>query len=86
MAKFPYQTFLAFGAFIATRETEKAEIDDLPFRLQYKVTTAIAFLSCALISASEMVHGKDEGKYIINKKRSIDLYTSNVIFYVSNLT
>ena len=50
-----YQTFLGFGALIGTRETDKAVIDDFPFRLQYKVATAICFLSGALISASEFV-------------------------------
>ena len=54
-----YQTFIAFGALIGSRETDKAEIDDFPFRLQYKVATAIAFLASALLSASELV-----GKYI----------------------
>ena len=50
-----YTTFLAFGGLIGTRETNKAQIDDLPFQLQYKVTTALLFLSCALISVSELV-------------------------------
>ena len=50
-----YQTFIAFGALIGTRETEKAEIDDFPFRLQYKVATAVAFLCGALLSAAEFV-------------------------------
>ena len=50
-----YNTFLAFGGFIGTRETDKATIDDFPFRLHYKVATAIVFLASALISATELV-------------------------------
>ena len=50
-----YNTFLAFGAWIGTRETDKATIDDFPFRLHYKAATAVAFLASALLSASELV-------------------------------
>ena len=49
------QTFLAIGGLFATRETEKATIDDFPFRLQYKVATAVAFLASVLLSATELV-------------------------------
>ena len=54
-----YNTFLAFGAWIGTRETDKATIDDFPFRLHYKVATSVAFLASALLSATELV-----GKYL----------------------
>lgn len=50
-----YTVYLGILGAVATRETEKAKIDDFPFRLQYKVATAIAFLSCALYSAAELV-------------------------------
>ena len=50
-----YNTFLAFGGWVATRETDKATIDDFPFRLHYKAATAVAFLASALLSASELV-------------------------------
>ena len=62
-----YTTFLAFGGFLGTRETDKESIDDIPFQLQYKVTTALLFLSCALVSAAELV-GKHTVQYEQNKK------------------
>ena len=55
-----YNTFLAFGGLIGTRETDKATIDDFAFRLHYKVATAIVFLASALISATELV-----GRYFL---------------------
>ena len=54
-----YTTYLAVIGAAVTRETEKPTIDDFPFRLQYKVATAVAFLSCALYSATEFI-----GKYL----------------------
>ena len=53
-----YTVYLGILGAVVTRETDKAKIDDFPFRLQYKVATAIAFLSCVLYSAAELV-----GKY-----------------------
>ena len=50
-----YKVCLGFAALIVTRETKKAMIDDVPFRLQYEFATAIAFLSEALIGANEFV-------------------------------
>ena len=50
-----YKVCLGFAALIVTRETKKALIDDVPFRLQYEFATAIAFLSEAIIGASELV-------------------------------
>ena len=50
-----YTTFLAFGGFLGTRETDKESIYDIPFQLQYKLTTGVLFLSCALVSATELV-------------------------------
>ena len=52
-----YNTFLAFGALVGTRETNKATIDDFPFQLHYKVATAFAFLACALIGLTEELVG-----------------------------
>ena len=73
-----YQTFVAFAALIGTREVEKADIDDVPFRLQYKVTTAMVFLSCALISASEFIgkHAKTQTLFNLNP-----LYIYNFIIH-----
>ena len=50
-----YKIFLSFSAILGTRETEKATIDDFPFRLQYKVATVVSFLACALLSATELI-------------------------------
>ena len=50
-----YKIFLSVSAILGTRETEKATIDDFPFRLQYKVATAVSFLACALLSATELI-------------------------------
>ena len=63
-----YNTFLAFGGLIGTRETDKATIDDFPFRLHYKVATAIVFLASALISATELV-GRYFALSLRNSKR-----------------
>ena len=49
------EAFLSFGGLLATRETETATIDDFPFRLQYKVATAVAFLASGLLSVTELV-------------------------------
>ena len=54
-----YKIFLSVSAILGTRETEKATIDDFPFRLHYKVATSLAFLASALLSATELV-----GKYL----------------------
>ena len=47
----------ALGAisFWVTREKDKAIIDDIPFQLQYKYTTALLFVFQALLSLSELV-------------------------------
>ena len=50
-----YNVYLGIIGAVGTREKDKAKIDDFPFRLQYKVATVIAFLSCVLYSASELV-------------------------------
>ena len=50
-----YKVCIGMAALIVTRETKKALIDDVPFRLQYEFATAIAFLSEAIIGASELV-------------------------------
>ena len=55
-----YTVYLGILGAVATRETDKAKIDDFPFRLQYKVATAIAFLSCVLYSAAELVGKHDK--------------------------
>lgn len=47
----------ALGAisFWVTREKDKAIIDDIPFQLQYKYTTALLFVFQALLTLSELV-------------------------------
>ena len=72
-----YTVYLGILGAVVTRETDKAKIDDFPFRLQYKAATAIAFLSCVLYSAADLV-GKNERysmKIIMNGK--ISFYNSN---------
>ena len=58
-----YKAFIAFSGYLSTRETrDKGIIDDFAFRLHYTFTTALLFLSSALISMSDLV-GKRNKKY-----------------------
>ena len=51
-----YKAFIAFSGYLSTRETiNKGIIDDFTFRLHYTITTALLFLSSALISMSDLV-------------------------------
>ena len=59
-----YKAFIAFSGYLSTRETrDKGIIDDFAFRLHYTFTTALLFLSSALISMSDLV-GKNSKKYL----------------------
>ena len=59
-----YKAFIAFSGYLSTRETrDKGIIDDFAFRLHYTFTTALLFLSSALISMSDLV-GKISKKYL----------------------
>ena len=60
-----YTVFLGFASYLTTRETDKAIIDDVPFRLHYTFTTAILFLSSVLISFTELV-----GKNMLMQKNN----------------
>ena len=58
-----YKAFIAFSGYLSTRETrDKGIIDAFAFRLHYTFTTALLFLSSALISMSDLV-GKSSKKY-----------------------
>lgn len=51
-----YKAFIAFSGYLSTRESrDKGIIDDFTFRLHYTFTTALLFLSSALISMSDLV-------------------------------
>ena len=43
------------AGFWLSRESDKAVIDDIPFQLQYQVTTTFLFLSSVLITMTELV-------------------------------
>ena len=59
-----YKAFIAFSGYLSTRESrDKGVIDDFAFRLHYTFTTALLFLSSALISMSDLV-GKKSKKYL----------------------
>ena len=46
---------LGVASFWLTRESNQPIIDDVPFQLQYKWTTALIFFSSMLVSVSELV-------------------------------
>ena len=46
---------LGVASFWLTRESNQPIIDDVPFQLQYKWTTALIFFSSMLVSLSELV-------------------------------
>ena len=72
MAPLPYTAFLGMAAFLSTRESEKAIIDDTPFQLHYSLTTALLFLSSVLLSMSQIV-----GKFVREECTSmVGLYYS----------
>ena len=50
-----WKTLLPVVGFWFTRERDKAVIDDIPFQLQYILTTTFLFLSSVLISLTELV-------------------------------
>ena len=66
----------AFGLFM-TRESDKAMIDDFPFQLQYRWTTALLFVFQTIISLTELV-GKH--KYL-NLYQHFLLYSSIIYIY-----
>ena len=49
---------LGVAGFWMTRESDKAIIDGVPFRLQYRWTTTLIFVSSVLTSLAELI-----GKY-----------------------
>ena len=70
-----YKAFIAFSGYLSTRETiNKGIIDDFTFRLHYTITTALLFLSSALISMSDLVGKNYQNCFMLIVYNFLDLY------------
>ena len=70
-----YKAFIAFSGYLSTRETiNKGIIDDFTFRLHYTITTALLFLSSALISMSDLVGKNYQNCFMLIEYNFLDLY------------
>ena len=63
---------LGVASFWLTRESNQPIIDDVPFQLQYKWTTALIFFSSMLVSVAELV-GKHHQIFSYNERFEICL-------------
>ena len=72
---------LGVASFWLTRESNQPIIDDVPFQLQYKWTTALIFFSSMLVSVSELV-GKHHQILSHNERFKVCLITLVNIFLI----
>lgn len=55
----------AVSGFVKIRHLlDKAIIDNMVFRCHYRITTAILFLCCIIVTANNLI-----GKYVLKKKK-----------------
>ena len=75
---------LGVASFWLTRESNQPIIDDVPFQLQYKWTTALIFFSSMLVSVAELV-GKHHKILCYNERFEVYLKLINTFLIIHSV-